>query len=233
MVGGLAVRSDEKNQTWTIDDIRTLLCQLSGVSAAGVKLADDTPGENVEEIEEIHILADTSRNAKQIVRDVQSVLFAALGIRIDHRIVSVAQMALDLSGKPRTPARVRYKGMSYEEIDEKCVIRVTLQYDGRDYCGEAAYPGAKAESYRLRMIAQATLGAIGEMLDDEEIYRLLGVQKVSIAGVELVVVLAECVVEDNRILSGSACCVMQEMQSVVRATLDAVNRNLEKRLQMM
>ena len=44
---------------------------------------------------------------------------------------------------------------------------------------------------------------------------------------------AECVGEDNRILSGSACCVMQEMQSVVRATLDAVNRNLEKRLRMM
>lgn len=227
------MRTDVKNQTWTMDDIRTLLCQLPGVSAAGVKLADDASGEDVEEIEEIHILADTSRNAKQIVRDVQSALFAALGIQIDHRIVSVAQMALDLSGKPKTPARIRYKGMSYEEIDEKCVIRVTLQYGGQDYCGEAAYPGAKAEGYRLRMIAQATLGAISELLDEEESYRLLGVQKVSIAGVQLVVVLAECAGEDNRILSGSACCVMQEMQSVVRATLDAINRNLEKRLRMM
>lgn len=220
----------EKGRQWTVEDIRTLLCQLPGVSAAGVKLADDAPDEDMEEIEEIHILANTSRNAKQIVRDVQSALYAAYNIQIDHRIVSVAQMALDLSCKPKAPARVRYKGMGYEEIDEKCVIRVTLEYDGIDYCGQAAYPNAKAESYRLRMIAKATLDAIGEMVGDEGIYSLLDVQKVTIAGVPLVVVLLECTAEENCILSGSACRVAQEMQSVVRATLDAVNRNLGKHM---
>lgn len=225
------MHTGEKGRQWTIEDIRTLLCQLPGVSAAGVKLADDASPGDMEEIEEIHILANTSRNAKQIVRDVQSALFAAFGIRIDHRIVSVAQMALDLSCKPKMTARVRYKGMSYEEIDEKCVIRVTLEYDGADYSGEAAYPSAKAETYRLRMIAQATLDAISAIVGDEGIYSLLEVQKVSIAGVPLVVVLLECAVEDNRILTGSACRVAQEMQSVVRATLDAINRNLEKHLQ--
>ena len=39
--------------------------------------------------------------------------------------------------------------------------------------------------------------------------------------------------EDHRILSGSACRLVQEMQSVVRATLDAINRNLEKHLLTM
>lgn len=217
-----------KGQNWKTEDIRTLLCQLPGVSAAGVKFSDDVLRD---EIEEIHILADTSRNAKQIVRDVQSALFAAFGMQIDHRIVSVAQMAIDLPGSDaKASVRVRYKGMSYEESDDKCVIRVTLEYGGQDYCGESAYPGAKAETYRLSMIAQATLGAVGALTGDESLYGLLGVQKVSIAGIPLAVVLIQCVSEENRILSGSACCVMQEMQSVVRATLDAVNRNLEKRL---
>ena len=224
---------EEKARKWTVEDIRTLLCQLPGVSAAGVQLADDADAlrEDAEEIEEIHILANTSRNAKQIVRDVQSALFAAYGIRIDHRIVSVAQMALDMSGKPKAPARVRYKGMGYEETDEKCAIRVTLEYNGMNYSGEVAYPSAKAEAYRLRMIAQATLDAIGEVLGSYVVYSLLDVQKVTIAGVPLVVALLET--EDHRILSGSACRLVQEMQSVVRATLDAINRNLEKHLLTM
>ncbi len=226
------MRMNEKSQQWTTEEIRTLLCQLPGVSAAGVKLADDAP-QGMEEIEEIHILATTSRNAKQIVRDVQSALFAAYGIQIDHRIVSIAQMALDLSAQPKLPARIRYKGIGYEEDDEKCVVRVTLEYNGAHYCGEAAYSNAKAETYRLRMIAQATLDAIGSIVDNAGIYSLLDVQKVTIAGVPLVVVLLECTAEDNCILSGSACRLVQEMQSVVRATLDAVNRNLGKYLQSL
>ena len=60
------------------------------------------------------------------------------------------------------------------------------------------------------------------------VYSLLDVQKVTIAGVPLVVALLET--EDHRILSGSACRLVQEMQSVVHATLDAINRNLEKHL---
>lgn len=218
-----------KGQDWKTEDIRTLLCQLPGVNAAGVKFADD---ERMDEIEEIHILADTSRSPKQVVRDVQSALFAAFGMQIDHRIVSVAQMNIDLPGDGHAP-RVRYKGMGYEECDERCTFRVTLEYSGRDYCGEASYPGAKAENYRLNMIAQATLGAIADLLGDDSLYGLLGVQKVSIAGIPIAVVLIQCVSEENRILSGSACSVMQEMQSIVRATLDAVNRNLEKRLAAM
>ena len=80
-----------KGQDWKTEDIRTLLCQLPGVNAAGVKFADD---ERMDEIEEIHILADTTRGPKQVVRDVQSALFAAFGWQAQHLDESRPLLAL-------------------------------------------------------------------------------------------------------------------------------------------
>ena len=40
----------------------------------------------------VHVVSSSERSAKQIARDVESVLVAKLGIAIDHRKISVAQM---------------------------------------------------------------------------------------------------------------------------------------------
>lgn len=215
------------------EDIRMLLRQLPGVYAAGVKFMH---GQVDEEIEEVHILSDTVRNPKQVVRDVQSALYAAYGIRIDHRIVSVAQMAMDVTQDvPDTPnalfmPRARYKGISYEEQDTNSIVRVKLEYSGMDYQGEASCPGAQAEQNRLRMIAEATLGAVCQLAQTPSLYALVAAQKVLIAGMPIIVTMVQCPEQGNLILTGAARCGEQEMQSVVRATLDAVNRHLSKRL---
>jgi hypothetical protein len=47
-------------------------------------------------VDEVHVVATTERNPKQIVRDVQSLLYAQLGVSIDHRVVSVVQ--IDVAG---------------------------------------------------------------------------------------------------------------------------------------
>lgn len=49
-------------------------------------------GEGATQPSAIHVVATKDRNAKQIVRDVQSLTSASLGISIDHRIVSVVQL---------------------------------------------------------------------------------------------------------------------------------------------
>lgn len=67
-----------------------LLASLSGVVSAHV--VRDGAGH----ILEIHILSAAEVHPKQVVRNVESALSAGLGIEIDRRIVSVAQM--------RTPA---------------------------------------------------------------------------------------------------------------------------------
>src|SRR5262245_10332475 len=56
---------------------------LRDVEAASVQTEDD-------DIREIHVLTSSSRPAKQIVRDVQTLLLTRFNRAIDHRVVSVA-----------------------------------------------------------------------------------------------------------------------------------------------
>ena len=71
------------------DRYRELLSNLTGVFASNVDIAEDGS------IREIHILGSQNRNPKQIARDVQSALASAFDIRVDHRIISIAQIPSD------------------------------------------------------------------------------------------------------------------------------------------
>ena len=61
------------------------LLRVPGVSSARV-IGDAEPSE-------IHVVASPDRSPKQVVRDVQSLAAAGYGMPIDHRIVSVVQLA--------------------------------------------------------------------------------------------------------------------------------------------
>ena len=83
----------EKMQTFSLDwmqEAEKLLQQLPGIFAVRFLAGNDHST-----LEAIHILADTARNAKQVVRDVQAALSAAYALDIDHRIVSVAQLPVN------------------------------------------------------------------------------------------------------------------------------------------
>ncbi len=67
-------------------DVERELCRIPEVRAA--RIVADGDGQPVE----IHILAVPGKQAKQVVRDVQSVVTAIAGLSIDHRIVSVVQL---------------------------------------------------------------------------------------------------------------------------------------------
>ncbi|MBS5586054.1 MAG: hypothetical protein KHX36_07530, partial [Clostridiales bacterium] len=77
---------DTKGLAGQADAFRTLLRRLPGVYAAGPRFDENGT------LSEIHVLASLARSPKQVVRDVQSAIFAAYGIEVDHRIVSVAQL---------------------------------------------------------------------------------------------------------------------------------------------
>ncbi len=72
------------------EDAERLLRALAGVVSAHV-VADATG-----ELVEIHVLAAGDLHPKQMVRNVESALSAGLGIQIDRRIVSVAQIRTDI-----------------------------------------------------------------------------------------------------------------------------------------
>lgn len=67
------------------------------------------------EIAEVHVMATAERGAKQIVRDVESALFANFGVRIDHRKISVAVMDDAKPGESRPAAPERPRVVPREE----------------------------------------------------------------------------------------------------------------------
>jgi hypothetical protein len=85
-------------------EIEGLLTALSGVLAARVSLG------HLGRVEEIHILADTTAHPKQMVRNVESALSAGLGITVDRRVVSVAQVRSDDALDEEAPRRAAVRG---------------------------------------------------------------------------------------------------------------------------
>jgi hypothetical protein len=67
-------------------EIEGLIAALTGVRAARVTLSD------VGRVQEIHVLAEPRTHPKQIVRNVESALSAGLGVTVDRRYISVAQV---------------------------------------------------------------------------------------------------------------------------------------------
>ena len=45
------------------------------------------------EVSEVHILAQAGLQPKQLVRNIESALLAQLGLKVDHRKISIAQTA--------------------------------------------------------------------------------------------------------------------------------------------
>ncbi|MEO6462360.1 MAG: hypothetical protein ABIP29_04735, partial [Candidatus Eisenbacteria bacterium] len=62
-----------------------VLCRLRDVTAASITTDGD-------EIKEIHVVAESVRTPKNIVRDVETALKAFLKRSIDHRMISVAMV---------------------------------------------------------------------------------------------------------------------------------------------
>lgn len=89
------------------NDAERLLASLAGVLSAHVVT------DSVGRILEIHILSAAEIHPKQVVRNVESALSAGLGIEIDRRIVSVAQVRTPAdevaatNGDPPQPAETR------------------------------------------------------------------------------------------------------------------------------
>ncbi len=78
---------DPATDPWGVRRAENLLTSLEGVLSARVVT---TP---LGEVSEIHILAHAGQAPKQVVRNVESALLAHLGLRVDHRKISVAQTA--------------------------------------------------------------------------------------------------------------------------------------------
>jgi hypothetical protein len=209
-----------------------LICKVQGVYSAKVKL-DDADGEIIE----CHVLADRTRNVKQLVRDVQSALMAKFHVDLDYKLISVAQVdnldsiiaAARLEAPAEAPkqesARTQLKSfmMGYEGNDIKAVV--TISIGEQAFSGEAR--GNSGIGSRFRTLAQAVVNAVNYNVDGDTVLSILDVQKFSIngQGAYAVAIFYRCKRREETLL-GAAMIREDENTAVVKAALDALNRRL-------
>lgn len=175
------------------------------------------------EITEVHILANSSRNPKQIVRDVETACMIHFGVAIDHKKVSVAQLHTELPDP--NWKRMTIQAISYSMREGNLDISVELALGGRTETGTAS--GLRTKVMELRLVAEATLAAIQRFLSKGNIFGLEHAALVPFSGREAAMVgitLISNGVEEH--LVGSAYLRGDYRDAIVRATLDAVNRKV-------
>ena len=202
----------------------------------------------------VHVVSSSERSAKQIARDVESVLVAKLGIAIDHRKISVAQMDGDAPeggagpeaktlevtppvGQQTVPVvrglsseerRIEFVGVSVAQSQNRAEARVELAIG--EAVSAAAVDGADASASVLRIVADATLKAVQQFFEGGGLFAVAAVEQIVVGGKPVIVVDVSHLAErQERTLLG-ACPVNggDLPRATALATLDAVNRFLRR-----
>ncbi len=208
-----------------VEHIEAALAEVGEIKAARVVIAPDGS------ISEIHVLAAPTKAPKQLVRDIESCLMARFGIPVDHKKISIALLGRDAVKEDskvsdrNTAARPRICSINATVSGVQASASVVLEIAGQEYVGSASGPASKTG--RNRLVALATLDAVSQYADASVSFALedvtivqLGREKVAVSCIALVSGFGEMP------FSGSALVRQNDADSIVRATLDAINRRM-------
>jgi hypothetical protein len=219
-------------------EFEALISALHDVMACSVVL--DGTGR----IEEIHVLAGAGTHPKQIVRNIESALSAGLGVVVDRRIISVAQVRPEhdalvrdaLSGagndlaEPEAPAgeeeaNGRFIFVGYDartQPDTEAACRVSIRLGHVAYSGTGNGPGTTLGR------AQSAARAVFAALDTAHRGSPLGLEGVTLVeshGRAFVLVAANVSVGRNAVpLTGIAAVHKSPEEAAILAALQATNR---------
>lgn len=191
------------------------ISRLEGVEAARVVAPNG-------HVDEIHVLARRNKPAKQLVRDVQSLCQALFSLNVDRRVISVVQLSdADLDQGLR-PALV---DVSEALEGTRAEVTVTLRWNESLLLGKAS--GAAAHAIRARLVAEATLGAIRQAVQQATALAVGSVDVVTLGNRRMAIAQVVLMTETReRMLIGAAYVDEDDTRAAVRAVLDALNRFL-------
>jgi len=179
---------------------------------------------NDEEVEEVHIIANTIRSPKQIVRDIESALLAIFDYRIDRKLISIAQID---TGETKSIKRIRYEGISLEVKDNNVRCEVRLTMDDDVYMSTETAIGTSIN--RRRVVAKATVSAVEEMIGQVSAFDVEDIVINSIRDISYVTVIVNMINDIvEEVLIGTAIVRNDTNEAIAKATLDAINRRIEK-----
>lgn len=206
-----------------VGEMESLIARLPGVVRCFIAVNDWGA------IEEIHVLATLERAPKQIVRDVESALLAQWGVRVDRRVISVAQIADLPQVRPTGRLTIAEFRLDLDTVRGLASSRVVLQPSDDDsvqYVGE--WTGRYVPSQHLRALASAAVEAVNQVPTVREALVLSDLQTVQLGGKSVVVVAVSFLNPRRReeVLIGAVAERGDGQGAAVRAVLDAVNRRL-------
>ena len=222
-------REGATEDLWALRRAEQLLEGLSGVISTKIVAG---PGG---EIEEIHVLTRHDIAPKQTVRNVESALLAHLGIKVDHRKISVAQTkeaGATLAREAAAPVasvvvsgrRYLYDGFEIErQLRHRVVCRVRLKAEDKEITGEAE--GADVPRVRVETAARSVLDALEGAEDARVSLALDGAKLVHVLDRDIVVVGVYGMAGRTRTFLAGACPVAESPeQAAILAALQATNR---------
>lgn len=197
--------------------VENVIARIQGVISSRVVYQD-------QEIVEIHVLADTSRSPKQIVRDIESAALVKLGLQIDHKCISIVQFCQKEKQLLTGP---RLKLIEIGCIVSRQVIDVftTIATNNDRFKGTASGPNTTRS--RLSLVARATLDAVIKGCNISTHLNCDGVHQLNLSGQEIIVVFISHYFESREeILIGAALSQNDALEATAKAILDAINRRL-------
>ncbi|HEX4574070.1 MAG TPA: hypothetical protein VH158_02995 [Gemmatimonadales bacterium] len=212
---------------WGVRRAENLIASLTGVLSARVVV---TP---LGEVSEIHVLTMSDVQPKQVVRNIESALMAQLGMKIDHRKISVAQTAdvrpLEEMQEEAVRTRANKRVVTFQGIEvrpserpQRVLVRVRLAFEGRE--AEAQEQGTDTLRNRIETAARASALCLDELLPDNSV-ALEGAQIIEAFDRKFVLVAVHGLGgREAQLLTGT--CEIRESaeRSAVLAVLDATNR---------
>jgi hypothetical protein len=204
------------------DKIEDLVAQVRGVMA--VRVVQDGQGQ----IDELHVVGSPGRSAKQMVRDVESLLYVSGGVRLDHRKISLVQIAESVM-QP-TEVRVQLLSIAHSAADQPPTLTVTLAMGDHRVQGVGrARPDH--DDPPVFLAGYATIHALDQLIGPRGQFQLENLQRQSFGALEVNLSHLSLTTDDRiETLLGISVVRGDELGAVVRAILDAVNRRLQRLL---
>lgn len=205
------------------ESLEEAIAQVKGVFACQVVLDEER------RVQEIHAIGTAQRGAKQIVRDVETLLRVRFGQFIDYRKISLVQ--LDEAAARFAFVRPQLAAVTSRMVNDGYAVTVVLQQGDREFLGVAGTGHTLAE--RLKLSAQATVNAVSQLAERADSLRLADAAVISLGGQDVATVAVKAwfpTGEENlaglSLLRREDDLVDELLAAGARATLSALNRRL-------
>ncbi len=225
---------DSVPDPWGVRRAENLLTSLEGILSARVVT---TP---LGEVSEVHVLAQSGLQPKQLVRNIESALLAQLGLKVDHRKISVAQTAdvkpIETLERETVREQVLRRSVLFENLTvapgrrpHRIQITVTLSF--RNMTETAEEESSDTPRSRVEAAAKAAVTVLDRLLADQAAsVALEGAKIVEVFDREFAFVGVQGLGgRESLLLTGTAEIKESAERAAVFAVLDATNRWTEAR----